>query len=68
MSVPKKRRTKSSVGKRRSHHSLKAIKLASCPKCGKAVQPHRVCGFCGYYKGREALMVKTKTKKKEKQK
>lgn len=66
MSVPKKRRTRSSVGRRRSHHALKSVTLAKCPKCGKAVKPHTACSFCGTYKGREAVKVKTKTDKKKK--
>ena len=66
MSVPKKRRTKSSVGQRRSHHSLKAKKLAKCPKCGKAIRPHCACSFCGYYKGREVIKIKSKKKKENK--
>jgi len=65
MSVPKKRRTKSSVGQRRSHHSLKSQKLAKCPKCGKAIQAHRACSFCGFYKGKEAIKIKIKTKKEK---
>jgi len=66
MSVPKKRRTKSSVKQRRSHHGLKKITLNKCSKCGKAIKPHQACPFCGYYKGREVLKIKTKSKKKEK--
>jgi large subunit ribosomal protein L32 len=63
MSVPKKRRTKSSVGRRRSHHSLSKLTLNKCSKCGKAVKPHTACSFCGAYKGR--VVRKTKDKKKK---
>lgn len=66
MSVPKKRRTKSSVGQRRSHHGLKVNKSAKCPKCGKAIQAHHACSFCGYYKGREVIKIKSKKKKENK--
>jgi len=65
MSVPKKKRTKSSVGKRRSHRSLQIKNLFKCPQCGKAIQPHRACSFCGFYKGREITKIKSKSKKKE---
>ncbi len=64
MSVPKKKRTKSSIGKRRSHYALKKINLSICPKCGRAVKPHSVCLFCGFYKGREILTIKEKENKK----
>lgn len=65
MSVPKKRRTKSSVGNRRSHFALKNAVLTTCPKCDKAVQMHTACAFCGTYKKREAITIKEKATKKE---
>lgn len=65
MSVPKKKHTKSAVGKGRSHLSLKRTTLNKCPKCGRAVKPHYTCSFCGNYRNREALTVKTKKTKKE---
>ena len=68
MSVPKKRRTKSSQNNRRSHHGLKKITLNKCSKCGKAVEPHKACLFCGFYKDREAVKVKTLKSKKTKEK
>jgi len=42
------------------------VKLNQCPKCGKALLPHRACGFCGFYNGREVLKVKSKIKKEKK--
>jgi large subunit ribosomal protein L32 len=65
MSVPKKRRTRSSVGNRRSHFALKQAILTKCPKCGKAVAMHQACAFCGTYKKREVIKIKETTKKKE---
>lgn len=66
MSVPKKRRTKSSIGKRRSHDSLKKIKLSKCTKCKENILPHTVCKNCGTYKGRQVLKVKTALTDKKK--
>ena len=60
MSVPKKRRTSSSVGRRNSHSALKKVTLNSCPKCKSAIKPHTACSVCGSYKGREAVTIKTK--------
>ncbi len=66
MSVPKKRRTRSSVKRRQSHDSLKKQTLAKCPQCGKATKPHTACGFCGYYKGKLVLKVKSQKSKAKK--
>ncbi len=63
MSVPKKRRTSSSVGRRNSHSALDQVTLNKCEKCGQAVKPHAACSNCGAYKGREVITIKTKTKK-----
>ncbi|PJE58448.1 MAG: 50S ribosomal protein L32 [Candidatus Portnoybacteria bacterium CG10_big_fil_rev_8_21_14_0_10_36_7] len=66
MPVPKQRHTKSRRNKRRSHHSLKAVKLAVCSKCKEPVLPHQVCVNCGSYKGREVMKVESKIAKKGK--
>jgi len=62
--VPKKRHTKSSRNQRRMHLYLNSPSLSVCPKCGKAVLPHRVFS-CGYYKGREVINVMEKLDRKE---
>jgi large subunit ribosomal protein L32 len=66
MSVPARRKTSRRSRQGRSHHALKKINLNKCPKCGKAIQAHRACSFCGVYKGKEAIKVNTKKTKKEK--
>jgi large subunit ribosomal protein L32 len=66
MTIPKKRHTSSKVGRRRSHHALKKVKLAKCKKCGKAVMPHRACTFCGSYDGKEVVKIKIAKKKSKK--
>ena len=63
MANPKKRRTKSAVGKNRAHLALKKVTLNSCPQCGQAIKPHTACAFCGTYKGRETVKVKVAKKK-----
>ena len=65
MANPKKRRTKAAVGRNRAHLALKKVTLNVCPKCGKAVKPHTACSFCGEYKGKPALKVKSVIKKKK---
>jgi large subunit ribosomal protein L32 len=61
--VQMKKRTSASTGRRRAHLALKSKTVNKCPKCGKAVQPHRACAFCGTYRMMETLKLKTKKKK-----
>jgi len=63
MSVPKKRRTRSSVGNRRSHHALKKLVLNKCEKCNKVIKPHNACSFCGNYKNNTVIKIKDKKNK-----
>jgi large subunit ribosomal protein L32 len=68
MAVPKKRHSKSKVGRRRMHIYLKEPKLVKCKKCGNFILPHIVCPFCGYYKGEMIVDVLAKLKEKERKK
>lgn len=31
------------------------VNLVECPHCHELIVPHRVCPYCGYYKGREVI-------------
>ncbi len=53
--VPIKRHSKSKVGRRRSHLALKPLSIVACPNCKAPVKGHRVCGNCGFYKGKKVL-------------
>ena len=56
MAVPKRRVSKARRDKRRSNvWKLDAPTLVKCPNCGKPAVPHKVCGYCGYYKGKEVI-------------
>ncbi|MDN5346599.1 MAG: large subunit ribosomal protein [Clostridia bacterium] len=58
MGVPKRRVSKARKNKRRSIWAkLDAPSLVECPHCHELKLAHRVCGHCGYYKGREAVKV-----------
>lgn len=54
--------------RRRSHMALKARNLMKCAQCGKAIQPHTACKFCGYYKGKEVVNVLAKQMKRAEKK
>jgi large subunit ribosomal protein L32 len=55
MAVPKGKTSKSKRDKRRSHHALAPGARSNCPQCGEPKLPHRVCGNCGSYRGREVI-------------
>ena len=43
MAVPKRRKSKSRKGMRRSHDALTLPAINVCPQCKLAVAPHKVC-------------------------
>lgn len=56
MAVPSRRVSKARRDKRRSNvWKLKAPTLVKCSNCGELAVPHKVCGYCGYYKGKEVI-------------
>ena len=58
MAVPKKKKSKSKTRSRRaSAWKLSAPARSTCDRCGSTKLPHRVCGSCGWYKGRQAVEV-----------
>jgi large subunit ribosomal protein L32 len=61
MANPKKRNTHAAVGKNRAHQALEKVALNKCTKCGQPKLPHTACSFCGAYKGKEVIKVKSKT-------
>jgi large subunit ribosomal protein L32 len=64
MAVPKRRTSHSRQGTRRSHHHVSPVWHSSyCPRCNEPVLPHRVCGECGYYQGRDAIPTEDDDKK-----
>lgn len=56
MAVPKSKISKMRKNSRRSSvWKLEAPALSKCTQCGELKTPHRVCGECGYYKGRQIV-------------
>jgi large subunit ribosomal protein L32 len=39
--------------------------LSVCSHCKKSIMPHRVCPYCGYYKGKPVIVVETVEEKKK---
>ncbi|MDX9917821.1 MAG: 50S ribosomal protein L32 [Gudongella sp.] len=58
MAVPKRKTSKQRRDKRRaSSYRLNKVTVVECPQCHEPKQPHRVCRSCGYYKGREVIVI-----------
>lgn len=55
MPNPKRRHSAMRRDKRRTHDKAIAPQLTTCSNCGAAVQYHRVCPECGYYRGELAI-------------
>jgi len=39
-------------------------KISVCKNCGAKKLSHRVCPVCGYYKGKQIITIKSKSKDK----
>jgi large subunit ribosomal protein L32 len=57
MAVPKKKQSKTRTAKRRATWKAEPTAFSACPQCKQPKLPHRVCGNCGYYAGRQAVEV-----------
>jgi len=65
MPNPKRRHSRERGRLRRTFYKVKSPNLSKCPQCGKPKLSHRICPFCGYYKGQEQVVIKTKEEKKK---
>lgn len=64
MGLPGHRRTSSDKRRRAAHFALTEQTIQTCPQCKKPMLPHRACGNCGMYKGRQVTnKSKVKTQK-----
>ncbi len=55
MAVPMRKLSKRRTRMRASHHAIQPRSLRACPQCNHPGLPHRVCGNCGFYRGREVV-------------
>jgi len=65
MPNPKRRHSKERGRLRRAHYKIKEKNYPNCPQCGKMRLSHRVCPHCGYYKGKQVLVIKMAEEKKK---
>jgi ribosomal protein L32 len=54
--VVRMRRNRSQTAKRRSHHAIGGVRVATC-ECGALRQSHKACPDCGKYNGRIVIDV-----------
>ena len=66
MALPKRKHSKARRDKSRTHWKLAVPTLTACPQCAQRILPHRVCPRCGYYRGRQVVLVKAKSSEHEK--
>ena len=60
MALPKRKHCSARRDKRRSHLKLHLPNLTRCPQCAKAIPAHRVCPYCGSYRGHQVLAIAKK--------
>ena len=58
--VPKRKTSKRRKRARRTHDSLTPLNVVSCKNCSEKIEQHRVCKFCGFYKGKKVEGFKAK--------
>jgi large subunit ribosomal protein L32 len=65
MPNPRRKHNHSRRNKSRTHYRLRLPTLTKCPQCAQPIEPHRICRHCGYYRGRQAVVIRPKAAKKE---
>jgi len=56
--LPKRKISKGRRDRRRAHDAISLPALVRCPQCHELRPPHTVCPYCGYYKGKEVVVMK----------
>ena len=57
--LPKRKRSRARKRSRQAHSALHLVNLGRCPQCRNPKLPHRACGVCGTYAGRQVIAVET---------
>ena len=65
MALPKRQHSKQRGRKRRTHWKIEEPRLGVCTNCKKEIASHKVCPYCGHYKGKLVVEIKVKEKKKK---
>ncbi|MEM7164725.1 MAG: 50S ribosomal protein L32 [Planctomycetota bacterium] len=57
MAVQQNKVSKARKRKRRAHDSISAPQQTRCTRCNARNLPHRICGTCGFYRGKALLQI-----------
>jgi len=68
MAHPKRKHSQARRDKRRSQWKLTLASLTRCPQCAKVIVSHQACSYCGFYRGRQVLEIRTKKEETAKKK
>jgi len=63
VATPKGKVSKARRDSRRANWKLSFPGIVKCPRCQKMKLSHRVCKACGYYDGKQVVVVETKKAK-----
>ncbi len=63
--LPKQRVSRHRQGNRRRHHHLSLPSLVPCRHCGETKQAHHVCPSCGWYRGRQVIVIEERRREAE---
>jgi large subunit ribosomal protein L32 len=57
MAVPKRKTSRMQRRQRKAANFYEGVQATFCPNCNAPLMPHRVCGACGKYDGKQILDV-----------
>ena len=60
--LPKQRISRHRQGNRRRHIFLTEPDLVECRNCREMKRPHHVCPSCGYYRGRQVIVIEERAR------
>ncbi len=63
MALPKGKISKARKHSRRANWKLSLPGIVECPQCHKMKMSHRVCKHCGFYDGKQVIVIETEKKK-----
>jgi large subunit ribosomal protein L32 len=61
MALPKRRKSRARVRTRQQQWRATPVTSTTCAHCSATIAPHRACGKCGYYNGRQVLPPRVKS-------